>query len=114
MESYDYKENLSSIKIEFLCYKEIDQYVDSILKNILINNEMLETIDIDEIERYVDEYLKSRILLNNLGETQLINELVDNSIIYVEQNEMKEPDKQHNIIQYNTYKKNNTNQCNVQ
>jgi endo-1,4-beta-mannosidase len=85
MESYD--------------FNDIDQYVESILKDNSIDKSIYETIDMEEIDKYVE---------------QLLNEH-NNIKLYAYENENPIEIKKDNInIRYNSYKKNNTTQCIIQ
>jgi hypothetical protein len=71
--------------------QQIDNYVDSILKNVNINK-MLETLDMNEMDRYVEE-------------------LLNKTIVIVEEYEVIEMKRKPTKVKYNTFRKNNTNQC---
>ena len=72
--------------------QQIDNYVDSILKNVNINK-MLETLDMDEMDRYVDTILKNH------------NIMEDYEVI-----ELKRPP----TIHYKRYNKKKSKQCTMQ
>jgi len=61
--------------------QQIDNYVDSILKNVNINK-MLEILDMDEIDRYVDTILKNVPVHANIMEDYEVIELKRPPTIY--------------------------------
>jgi hypothetical protein len=71
--------------------QQIDNYVDSILKNVNINK-MLETLDMNEMDRYVDTILKDKTIIE------------DYEVI-----ELKRP-----AIHYKRYNKKKSKQCTMQ
>ena len=76
-------------------FNEIDMYVNMIVKDKSNDLSLYKTIDMEEIDKYVETILKD-------------------NIIYVEQNEIDKIERKPNIIQYNSYKKNNTTNCIIQ
>jgi hypothetical protein len=69
--------------------QQIDNYVDSILKNVNINK-MLEILDMDEMDRYVDTILGNvPVHANNIMEDYEVIELKRPSIHYKRYNKKK-------------------------
>jgi hypothetical protein len=68
--------------------QQIDNYVDSILKNVNINK-MLETLDMNEMDRYVDTILKNVPVHANIIEDYEVIELKRPAIHYKQYNKKK-------------------------
>ena len=77
--------------------QQIDNYVDSILKNVNINK-MLEILDMDEMDRYVDTILGNvPVHANNIMEDYEVIDLKREPTIYRK-----------------IYRKKKSNECSVQ
>jgi hypothetical protein len=87
--------------------QQIDNYVDSILKNVNINK-MLETLDMNEIDRYVDTILKS-VPVHDVP-VHDVPMHANNLIEEYEVIELKRPP----TIHYKRYNKKKSKQCTMQ